>query len=182
MKKTLTMIITTAMMITTIPAMNANAQVNKFRPNGRLKLDINMDEHINAIDASMVLAEYANTATGRSEFTKTENYVADFNNDGKVDATDASNILAVYAQNSVEGEEYPITTMEFYAAIKVGREIIACGNAFLSYEEAMDALNAGKDEIASNRQIWSEAYIQMTTCTMTELPQIEVKYVYKEKT
>lgn len=182
MKKTLTMIIATIATVAIIPTMSANAQVNKFRPNGRLKLDINADEHINAVDASLVLSEYAKSATDEGEFTITEKYVADFNDDGKIDAVDASGILAVYAQNSVEGEEYPITTIEFYASIKMGREIIPCGNAFLTYEEAMAALTVSKNEIASRRQIWDKAYIEMASCTMTDLPQSEVRYVYREET
>jgi hypothetical protein len=64
----------------------------------------------------------------------------------------------------------------------MGREVIPCGNAFLTYEEAMAALTDSKNEIASRRQIWDKAYIEMSSCTMTDLPQSEVRYVYREET
>lgn len=179
MRKIISIIISAASIITISP-MSVKA-VNGFRPNGRLKLDINADEHINAVDASIVLSEYAKSATGEGEFTRTEKFVADFNDDGKIDAVDASGILSVYAQNSSRDcKEYPITTLEFYSMIKVGHDWIACGNSFLSYEEAMTALECGKENLEEKRQTYSECNIQMVSTIMTDLPQTEIKYVYRE--
>ena len=55
MRKIISIIISAASIITISP-MSVRA-VNEFRPNGRLKLDINADEYINAVDASIVLSE-----------------------------------------------------------------------------------------------------------------------------
>lgn len=173
-------IIISAVSIITISPMSAKA-VNEFRPNGKLKLDIDGDEYISSVDASIVLSEYAKSATGEGEFTRTEKFVADFNDDGKIDSVDASGILSVYVQNSSRDcKEYPITTFEFYSMIKVGHDWIACGNSFLSYEEAKTALECGKTKLEEKRQTYSECNIQMVSTIMTDLPQTKIKYVYKE--
>ncbi|MCD7891255.1 MAG: leucine-rich repeat protein [Ruminococcus sp.] len=60
--------------------------------------------NVDAIDASMVLAEYARTATNSaSEFTFYQTTVSDFNGDSIIDAVDASLILSYYAKNAVSG-------------------------------------------------------------------------------
>lgn len=67
------------------------------------KGDINCDGHLDAIDASKVLAIYAELATKDNVMV---NYsLGDFNNNGFVDAVDASQILAEYAKASVTKEE-----------------------------------------------------------------------------
>lgn len=177
MKKALALAI---ILMTAVPT-TAEAVVNRERPLGTLKLDINKDEKINAVDASIVLAEYARTATSEGgTFTQTEKYISDFNDDGKIDAVDASNILSVYAQNSTEGEPYPITTFMFCAFLRVGNDLVS-GDIVYSYEEAIESLEKKKEEIFASRQVYSECFIQMTSTTMTELPKTEVKYVYREK-
>lgn len=166
--------------MTAVPT-TAKAVVNRERPQGTLKLDINKDEKINAVDASIVLAEYARTATSEGgTFTQTEKYISDFNDDGKIDAVDASNILSVYAQNSTEGEPYPITTFMFCAFLRVGNDLVS-GDIVYSYEEAIESLEKKKEEIFASRQMYSECFIQMTSTTMTDLPKTEVKFVYREK-
>ncbi|MCD7891530.1 MAG: dockerin type I domain-containing protein [Ruminococcus sp.] len=60
--------------------------------------DVNSDGIIDAIDASLVLAEYAKLATNQSgTFTDNQELAADVNGDNTVDAVDASKILAYYA-------------------------------------------------------------------------------------
>lgn len=60
--------------------------------------DINGDKMIDAVDASLILQEYALISTG-NDFTFTDNQksVADINNDSLIDAVDASLILQYYA-------------------------------------------------------------------------------------
>ena len=79
-----------------------------------MKLDVNKDGDINAVDASMVLAEYAAAATDKGgSFTTTQIYLADYDCNRVVDAVDASNILATYAYNSTSDEPKPITKIAF---------------------------------------------------------------------
>ena len=69
-----------------------------------LKGDVNFDGVIDAIDASMVLTEYARTSAGQPEtFTPRQKIAADWNDDGVVDAVDASAILEYYARTSTGG-------------------------------------------------------------------------------
>lgn len=80
---------------------------------GTLMKDVNFDGIINAVDASMVLAEYAKTSAGNEPtFTKTQIYVSDTDYDGQVTAVDASRILKTYSLNSA-GTAVPIKTVLF---------------------------------------------------------------------
>ena len=63
--------------------------------------DVNDDDKINAVDASVVLTYYANISTNKDGgFDDTQKLSADVNNDGKIDAVDASCILSYYAYTS----------------------------------------------------------------------------------
>lgn len=87
-------------------------KVNADNP-GTLMKDVNFDGVINAVDASMVLGEYARTSAGlEPTFTHTQAYVADTDFDGQVTAVDASRILKTYSLNS-SGEDVPIKTVIF---------------------------------------------------------------------
>lgn len=66
------------------------------------KGDVNSDGDVNAVDASLVLAEYAATSSDNpGRFTGDANTAADWNGDGDINAVDASAILAFYAASSV---------------------------------------------------------------------------------
>lgn len=63
--------------------------------------DVNGDGFIDAVDASIVLAEYAAISVGSpSTFKNGQKNLADMNRDGFIDAVDASIILSIYASNS----------------------------------------------------------------------------------
>lgn len=67
--------------------------------------DINNDDIIDAVDASLVLGEYAYLLADlaeerKSELTSSQQRVCDINGDGLVDASDATAILVYYAENS----------------------------------------------------------------------------------
>ncbi len=63
--------------------------------------DVNGDKEIDAIDASLVLAEYARKSTGKPlQFDDTKRAAADVNGDKEVDAVDASMILKYYSLKS----------------------------------------------------------------------------------
>ncbi len=67
--------------------------------------DVDNDGAVNSSDASMVLAEYALTATGNAPtFDENEILAADVNSDGSVDSSDASSILSYYAYVATGGE------------------------------------------------------------------------------
>lgn len=63
--------------------------------------NVNEDTVIDAVDASLVLSEYAELSVGNPfTFTDTQQKAADVNNDGKIDAVDASLISGYYAEVS----------------------------------------------------------------------------------
>jgi hypothetical protein len=106
--KTLGLLITAALMTAAIP-------VDKIKADnpGTLMKDVNFDGVINAVDASMVLAEYARTSAGlEPTFTHTQAYVADTDFDRQVTAVDASRILKTYSLES-SGTDVPIKTVIF---------------------------------------------------------------------
>ncbi|MDE5583184.1 MAG: bacterial Ig-like domain-containing protein [Ruminococcus sp.] len=66
--------------------------------------DVNEDGRVDSVDASAVLAEYANLSTGGTgTFDEKQKKSADINGDGKTDSVDASGILAYYAFASTVG-------------------------------------------------------------------------------
>ncbi len=68
--------------------------------------DADSDGSINAVDASMILSEYALTATGNSStFEDLQRIVSDVNYDNAVDSSDASSILAYYAYTATGGTD-----------------------------------------------------------------------------
>lgn len=101
-----------------------------------LKCDINYDRAINAVDASIILTEYALTSVGNEPtFTKTEQILADSNDDKKVDAVDASTVLGIYAQNSVStNKPYPKTEVSFAVQVRDENDILDYVG-FTTYEE-----------------------------------------------
>ncbi len=63
--------------------------------------DVNRDGKADAVDASMVLAEYAAVTAHRSStLNQAQKARGDLNGDSKLDSVDASQILAYYAKNS----------------------------------------------------------------------------------
>ncbi len=73
----------------------------KFLEKGVILGDVTGEGAINALDASIVLSEYAKTSVGEKEsFTAAQKLAADYNFDNKINAYDASLILAEYARLS----------------------------------------------------------------------------------
>ena len=108
MKRALGIFITAAILAAAFPFDKVNADTP-----GTLMKDVNFDGVINAVDASMVLAEYAKTSAGSEPtFTHTQAYVADTDYDGQVTAVDASRILKTYSLES-SGTSVPIKTVLF---------------------------------------------------------------------
>ncbi|MDE6672914.1 MAG: hypothetical protein K2K16_12085 [Ruminococcus sp.] len=70
--------------------------------------DVNADGLVNAVDSSMILAEYAVLSTkGKSSFTTVQELTADVNDDEEINAVDASMLLQYYAYiSTVSAEEY----------------------------------------------------------------------------
>ena len=68
--------------------------------------DVDANGKINAVDASMILSEYAVMSTkGISELDDTQKKAADVTNDGKINAIDATTVLTYYAYTSTHGGE-----------------------------------------------------------------------------
>lgn len=60
--------------------------------------DVDCDGQITAVDASLILSDYASSSVG--DDTLLNSQLADYNNDGIIDAIDASQVLAEYARLS----------------------------------------------------------------------------------
>ena len=76
---------------------------------------MNNDKHIDSVDASKVLAEYALLSSGKNgNFGEKENKAADVDQNGKTDSVDASKILAYYAYASANREN-AVSLSEFLA-------------------------------------------------------------------
>ena len=64
-------------------------------------VDINDDKHIDSVDASMVLAEYARLSSNQNaKFDSKQTKAADVNHDDHTDSNDASLILSYYAYSA----------------------------------------------------------------------------------
>lgn len=75
--------------------------------------DVNFDGNVNAIDASMVLAYYAEISTGKEDiFSPEQISAANIDGNSRIDAVDASYILAYYAYASTT--ENDIISLEEY--------------------------------------------------------------------
>lgn len=73
------------------------------------KGDVNGDGLIDAVDASLILAEYSALSTnGISAFSDLQKVSADINKDGLTDACDSSLILSFYSYLSTNGSETDI--------------------------------------------------------------------------
>ncbi len=67
--------------------------------------DVDADGNINALDASMVLTEYAAKATNQpSTLDEVQALAAETNGDGNIDALDASDILSYYSYTATGGD------------------------------------------------------------------------------
>ena len=67
--------------------------------------DADFDGAVNSSDASLILADYASSATGSGHIlTAEELVIADVNSDNAVDASDASTVLAYYAYTATGGD------------------------------------------------------------------------------
>lgn len=141
LKTILTTAIATGMLASTMSAQAAQYTLKGFMP----KFDLDHNGTVNAVDASIVLTEYAATSTGKdTTLTKTEKYLADYDLNDKVNAIDASAILEFYAKSSVASKEKLVQTfINFYAEILVDGSTVDT-KPFLTYEECMDYINADK--------------------------------------
>ncbi len=76
--------------------------------------DVDNDGNVNALDASLILTAYANTATSQpSGLTALQSYAADVDANGAIDAIDASEVLGYYAYTATGGSG----TLEEYLAM-----------------------------------------------------------------
>jgi hypothetical protein len=67
--------------------------------------DINNDNTIDALDASLILSMYAEISTGKNiDVNSYEFYAADVDQNGSVNSSDASIVLSYYAYISVGGQ------------------------------------------------------------------------------
>lgn len=148
MKKTIQKALATLMTAAMLIPLSANAAPNPYR----IRLDVNNDRAINAIDASIVLAEYAATSTKQpSSFTITEKYLADSNYDGAINAVDASAILEVYAYNATS--DTPMFEQKVTYSVRRKYEDRLESNMYDNYEDCLAWIIENK---ASYEKKWEE--------------------------
>ena len=80
--------------------------------------DVNFDERVNAIDASIVLHAYARYQTGEEPLTPLQKYVADVNKDGFINAVDASEIMTYYSHLATTTEDTQTLKLKDFLANK----------------------------------------------------------------
>lgn len=94
---TTTTTVTVKTPVTTTTANENNKKVNLG--------DVNINGSVDALDASIILTEYALIATGHdSSLNAEQKKAADLNKDGAVDALDASLVLSYYAYTATGGK------------------------------------------------------------------------------
>lgn len=77
----------------------------KISCSDRMLGDVNNDGKINAVDASMILAEYAKVSSNNpTSFSADQEVAADIDGNYKYDAVDASGVLAYYAYTATLSE------------------------------------------------------------------------------
>lgn len=78
--------------------------------------DINGDSEINAVDASLILREYAMLSSGThtGSFSEAQTKAADIDENGLIDAVDASRVLSYYAYVSTIREGTPPESIKNY--------------------------------------------------------------------
>lgn len=98
---------TTTTTISTTTTKESDTTTTTTQHNNILKLgDVNSDDQIDAVDASIVLAYYARLSTNKDDnFNESQKVAAEVNGDGQINAVDASNILAYYAYLSTTNED-----------------------------------------------------------------------------
>lgn len=84
------------------------ASTSAFAGDINLRGDVTDDGTINALDASIILMDYAFRSSGKAPFLNTSQMIsADVNIDGSVDAIDASLVLGFYAYTSTVEQMTP---------------------------------------------------------------------------
>lgn len=93
-----------------------------------LKGDVNFDGTIDATDASLVMSEYTNIATGGTPtFTDAQREAADMDGDGFVDMWDAGKIMEIYANNQTSGNSTSSAPIEKQVQIVTNGETLTIG-------------------------------------------------------
>ena len=142
--------------------------------------DVNNDGYVDAVDASQVLAEYANRSVYKLEtFSVIQKFVADVNMDGSVTALDAAEIMRIYCRNSSVQIE-PITKISFRAqyASEYEAEVIRTN----IYDDAMAFLDAKRIEVAEagvNPQSYEYSIVEIRETYVGRVEKTEI-YVYLE--
>lgn len=150
MKKIIGFILSVIMVGCVAKELIGNA-ATRFNIVGNLKGDVNMNGVIDAIDASMILSEYAKVSSGEvGNFTTTQRFLADINSDKKINAVDASQILETYAYNATHDEAMPIDTVYFNAQLKLNGKTISLTSEPSTYEECVKAMEKAKAETIGN--------------------------------
>ena len=84
-------------------AVAAAENEEKTKKNAKLG-DLNADNKVDAVDASMILSNYSRYSTTDDTPTEADLAISDINRDNRIDAVDASTVLTYYAYASVDGK------------------------------------------------------------------------------
>lgn len=152
MKKITTIFITTLIvMCAMIPlATYAEQRPPETENYGFLKLDMNYDGIIDAIDASIILSEYARISVGEPySFSVTKRCIADYDGNSKIDAVDASAALKSYAYNSSHSDKYE-QRYAFFSVSYSANGQYSLTNECCTFEESLELIEDFKTKIYNN--------------------------------
>ena len=176
MKKIIGFVLSIIMICFVVSELSGNAAECPIRKLG----DVNNDGYVDAVDASQVLAEYANRSVYKLEtFSVIQKFVADVNMDGSVTALDAAEIMRIYCRNSSVQIE-PITKISFRA--QYVSEYEAQVVRVDTYEDAMAFLDAKRIEIAEagvTPQSYEYSIVEIRETYVNTVERTEI-YVYLE--
>ncbi len=117
---------------------------------GFLKLDMNYDGIIDAIDASIILSEYAKISVGEPySFSVTKRCIADYDGNSKIDAVDASAALKSYAYNSSHSDKYE-QRYAFFSVSYSANGQYSLTNECCTFEESLKLIEDFKTKINNN--------------------------------
>ena len=179
----ITNIITSALIAVSaaIPLL-ANAERPTEQMYGFQKLDLNYDGYIDAVDASIILSEYANVSVGNSyNLPVTKRFLADFDNNLKIDAVDASSALKAYAYNSSHSDKYEERFLAFNVNYTTDKGMVGLGTQIMTYEECLEIIDEHKEKLKNKEIPYVSVKEYTINRTVTTKDGIETGGIYFEK-
>lgn len=148
---------------------------------GFLKLDMNYDGIIDAIDASIILSEYARISVGEPySFSVTKRCIADYDGNSKIDAVDASAALKSYAYNSSHSDKYEQRYLFFSVSYSANGQY-SLTNECCTFEESLKLIEDFKTKINNNEISYIDVNAYDIWLTNVDGMQRSQQQLYEER-